>query len=91
MPIMSDDHKALQRAVAKALEKEAKANGTWVDPNAPVKTYIALFGGPWNLPSIRSTNKAQFDAEVANVKKHYPNIQIRLLTRIVQHDFPTKE
>lgn len=79
----------LQRAIQAALEKEARLNGTWEDPNKPhepVTTYIFsahihINGG---VKIIRHNDQEVFKAAVSGIKVQFPNVPITLFVRGVR-------
>lgn len=77
------EQQGLQRAIAKALEKEARANGTYVDQNLPVTTvtYTARFGGTKKF--IRTTNVLAFIAAVEDIQAHFPTVKVYLFETTV--------
>jgi hypothetical protein len=75
---MSNDPR-LQGAIAKALELEAKVNGTWVDPSLPKPptiNYIAIFNIGGKLQRIASENFDAFKKGVEKIQTLFPNIPV---------------
>ena len=76
----------LQRAIAAALEKEAKLDGSWKDPNAPHEletkfTYIAHINICGQIKVISHTDIDVFNHAVIGIKINFPNVPMTFFVR----------
>lgn len=76
----------LQRAIAAALEKEARLNGTWKDPNAPheIQTsymFIAHMNIAGTIKEIKHSDIDIFTQAVIGIKNNFPNLPMTFFIR----------
>lgn len=78
--VTSAEQQGLQRAIERALEKEAKANGTWVDPSLPKTTvqYVAQCKSGRKVYQVKSANLDLFKRAVRQLQAEYPKMPITL-------------
>lgn len=79
-PTSTSEQIGLQRAIAKALEREAKEKGTWIDPNLPVQviTYSALYTVYGKPMFIHSTDFETFKNQVEKLQQQFPKLKPKL-------------
>jgi len=80
MTATAAERHGLQQAIAKALEKEAKANGSFVDPSKPkyVVTYVGVYVIAGKHHKISNTNLEAFKLAVEKIKSAFPKLPVTL-------------
>lgn len=81
--VTTTEQTGLQRAIARAIEKEEKANGTWVDPSLPVTTVTYTARVAYTKKSIVSTDPEAFKTAVRSLQAAFPKLRIYLFETTV--------